>query len=76
MLGLFSEPEDYEERIDGFKQVAEDFHWREDMAFGIIIDKALIKEMDLKYSGYLFQKDEGLNSIVFWKNRNLFEFKD
>lgn len=69
-----SEREDYEEAVKGFYHASEVMYWREDVVFGEVTDKNLLKEMFKKYSTKLFSPDFGLNSIVVWRNYNRFEY--
>jgi Thioredoxin-like domain len=76
IVGLFSEPDDYEEEIDNFKRTSLQSYWREDSLFALVTSKQVVNEIYRKYGPRYLPNQYDKNSVFFLKLKNRFANKE
>jgi len=76
VLGLFSEPDDYEERIEEFKEVALKSYWRADTMYGLVLKNSVALDLFAKYGPKYFPNKYDKNNVLLYKMKNRFSKKE
>lgn len=76
IVGLFSDPEEYEGHIENFKRLALDSYTREDTLFGLCTSRDAIREIYKKYGARFLPNPYDKNSIFFLRMKNRFAPKE
>lgn len=75
-LAMFSDLDDFEETYKGFKEAANIMSWREDVVFGVVRDRKLIKQVYDEYGSVFFPERYDLNAVVLHRIKNRFDDKN
>lgn len=76
IVGLFSEPDDYEEYINDLKRTALQTYFKEDTLYAVCSKPIIVKEIYAKYGSKYFTNPYDKNTILYLKPKNRFAKKD
>ena len=73
IVGLFPDPEEYDEEIAHLKQGALDSYWRDDTIFGMVTNTQVAKRIWSKYFTEYRSGSQELPTVIFASNPTMFE---
>jgi hypothetical protein len=76
IVGLFTEPDEYEEVIENFKFTAQRSYWREDSVFALCTKAPVVREIYGKYGSKYIPNPYDKNSIFYLRMKNRFAHGD
>jgi hypothetical protein len=68
VLAVIWDRDEYSDQLSTFKQIAEDFIWREDISFAVVTDKEVAKTLKLQNPGWFGQNFDNNTILVYLKN--------
>lgn len=75
-LIMLTDLEDFEEVYNDFIEASKVMSWREDVVFGVVRDKKIIKEVYENYGSEFFPEKYDLNTVAVHRIRNRFDDKN
>jgi hypothetical protein len=68
VLAVIWDSQEYSDQLSTFKQIAEDFIWREDISFAVVTDKEVARTLKLQNPAWFGQNFDNNTILVYLKN--------